>query len=536
MKSFGPYEVLNLVAAGSTGTVYRARHTELDRVAAIKELSPAMRDLPGLLERLRAEAQLLGELDSAHVVAVYDYVEEPDSAWIAEEWVEGASLEAILIAHRKLTPEQSLGVLKGAMTGLACAHDRDVVHRDIAPTNILADMQGASKLVDFGLAAPVGHTGVCGTPAYVSPEAARGTPVGKSSDVYSAAAVLYTLLAGHPPFRAGDASGMLRSHMNEPVPSLPGHGEKLADLLSRAMAKDPAVRPPDASAFLAELEEAAQEQYGAGWWQRASIAGLVASTAAAGATAAALGGASGATVAGSPTVVTTAAATTGAAKVVRRGLSKVAVIATAAVVIVAAAGTAAAVALTRSSGDAVSEPIPPAVAKASASASAAAKVAKERRVSAPVGSYTLTEVVVASDIPGLPVGKEFTSQWTLALTCNPKGCTGSIADPPDTYFASFDGDKLVQDISPEPIFDEGPCVDLETGVVDPGTHYERETTYTATPLVVTKRDAGADGAPGVPTTLTGTIRQTQTITETSADCNTLPKYTATTKRTLTRTG
>ena len=159
MKTFGLYEVLDLVAVGSTGTVYRAQHSELTRVAAIKELHPEMRDLPGLLERLRAEAQLLAELDNPHLVAIYDYVEDADSAWIAEEWVEGSSLEAILIAHRQLTPEQSLGVLRGALIGLASAHERGVVHRDIAPTNILADMAGTSKLVDFGLAAQVGRSG-----------------------------------------------------------------------------------------------------------------------------------------------------------------------------------------------------------------------------------------------------------------------------------------------------------------------------------------------------------------------------------------
>ncbi len=110
---FGPYEVLERVAAGSTGTVYRARHAELDRVAAIKELSPQMRALPGLLERFRGEAEILGGLDHPNIVAVYDYVEEPDRAWIAEEWVSGASLQAILNSQGRLSAEQSLGVLRG---------------------------------------------------------------------------------------------------------------------------------------------------------------------------------------------------------------------------------------------------------------------------------------------------------------------------------------------------------------------------------------------------------------------------------------
>ena len=539
MKTFGLYEVVELVAVGSTGTVYRARHMELDRIAAIKELSPALRNVPGQLERMRNEARILGELDNVHVVAVYDYVEEPDRAWIAEEWVDGVTLQGMLIASGQLTPEQSVGVLRGALTGLACAHDRGVVHRDISPGNIIADRQGTSKLVDFGLAAPVGDTGVCGTPAYVSPEAARGGTVGKSSDVYSAASVLFTLLSGHPPFRAGDAVSVLRSHVDDPPPALTDHGVRLADLLRRAMAKDPAVRPPDAAAFLAELEDAAVERWGAGWLARASIAGLVASTAAGAAGTATAGSASApaAAVAGETVLVTTAAAVTGAAVAARRGVSKVALLASAAVLTVAA-GAAGAVALSRSSssdGAADLAAVPAGVTQARQSAAAAVKAAETRRVSAPAGVYTLTEVVVASDIPGLPVGKKFTSRWTLALTCNPKACTGSITDEDDDiHFATYDGDALVQEISSEPQVDEGPCTDTETGQIAPDTHFKREQVFTQTPLEVTKRAAATEGEPGVPVTFTGTLQVAQTIVEVSKNCDKIPPATATYKRTLTK--
>ena len=87
---FGPYEVLELVATGSTGRVYRAQHRELGRVAAVKELAPELRDVPGLMERLRGEAELLSGLSHPNIVDVYDYVEEDARAWLAEEWVDGA--------------------------------------------------------------------------------------------------------------------------------------------------------------------------------------------------------------------------------------------------------------------------------------------------------------------------------------------------------------------------------------------------------------------------------------------------------------
>src|SRR4028119_224946 len=102
--SFGLYEVVARVAVGSTGTVYRARHAGLDRDAAIKELSAGLRQLPGFVERFRAEAETLAGLDHPNGGAVYDYVEEPQRAWIAEEWVDGASLEAILSSQGRLSP------------------------------------------------------------------------------------------------------------------------------------------------------------------------------------------------------------------------------------------------------------------------------------------------------------------------------------------------------------------------------------------------------------------------------------------------
>ncbi len=284
MVFFGSYEVLETVAVGSTGTVFRARHREIGRLAAIKELNAVMRAVPGLLARFRAEAQTLAALDDEHVVAVFDFVEEPERVWIAQEWVDGVTIAALLTAHGRLTAEQSLGVLRGALLGLAHAHDRNLVHRDFAPANILADQAGTSKLVDFGLAAPVGGTGACGTPAFMSPEAARGGPVGKSSDVYSAAAVLFSMLSGRLPFSARSADEVMRAQIEQPAPAVTGHGPAMADLVAGAMSKDQSARPPDARTFLARMEDAARQRYGADWLQRASVTGLVSAATAGAAT------------------------------------------------------------------------------------------------------------------------------------------------------------------------------------------------------------------------------------------------------------
>ena len=166
-ENYGPYEVLARVAEGSTSTVYRARHVELDRPTAIKELHRDLLAVAGMRDRLRAEAEILSSLSDVNVVQVYDYVEEDDRAWLAR----GMGRRRFAVGHhlgpRDPDPRQAVGVVRGAVLGLAHAHDQGLLHRDVSTTNILADLEGTSKLVDFGLAAPVGTAGFSGTPAYI---------------------------------------------------------------------------------------------------------------------------------------------------------------------------------------------------------------------------------------------------------------------------------------------------------------------------------------------------------------------------------
>lgn len=361
--TFPGYPMSSLVATGSTGSVWRAEQPELGRSVAIKELSPGLLHTPGFLDRFRAEARTLAELDNEHVVRVYDYVETEGRAYLVQEWVDGAPLADLLQRHGRLSPEQALGVLRGALTGLAHAHARGLVHRDISPSNILVDGAGTSKLVDFGLAVPTGvsdpvagptgaSTSVVGTPAFASPEAVSGAAVTARSDVYSAGALLFLLLSGRLPY-AGHPAEVARMHATAGVPRLTDVGAELAGLVARAMAKDPAQRPADAAEFLAGLESAAERSYGAGWLARSSIAGLVGGSAVAVGAAALPGGA--AAVGGLPavtsaaTAVTPSALSSGAAQVGGRvlGLPRLA-LAVAGVVVVVAAATA--FALTRDGG------------------------------------------------------------------------------------------------------------------------------------------------------------------------------------------
>ena len=257
MQTIAGYTLLGRLGSGTSGTVWKAHDDALDRVVAIKAL-----DAPSAESRAqwRSEAQVLAALDDPHLVAVYGYAENAEGAYIIEEWVDGAPLTAVLSAG-PLSAAQALGVIRGALLGLAHVHARGLVHGDIAPANILFDTAGSSKLVDFGLSSYAGATSASsGTTAYASPEAQRGQPVTAPSDVYAAAAVLAYLLRGRAAV----------------TPVLDGVDAALRPVLRRALDADPARRYPDAAAFLAALEEDATRRYGMTWWTQTGLAALVA--------------------------------------------------------------------------------------------------------------------------------------------------------------------------------------------------------------------------------------------------------------------
>jgi serine/threonine-protein kinase len=232
----------------------------------------------------------MATLDNPNCVKVFDFFEEEGRAVLVSEYIRGASLRQVADREGYLTPEQSLGVLKGALSGLAYAHGRGLVHRDIKPDNLLADLEGVSKLADFGQAlvnsGPGAAGGIpAGSPAYMSPEMVAGGRVDARSDIYSLGAMLFEFLTGRAPYTADSPLAVMRKHTNDPVPdprSLNGNlPEGVALLVSRAMAKDPAERQRTADQFLDELEAAAVAGYGEDWEKRSSIKRAVAAAAAA---------------------------------------------------------------------------------------------------------------------------------------------------------------------------------------------------------------------------------------------------------------
>jgi eukaryotic-like serine/threonine-protein kinase len=518
--TFGPYDIEELVADGPNMTVWRARHTDLKRLVAIKTLSPDRSPDPAALAQLRSEARMLTRLDNPHIVAVYDFVEDAEPPYLVTEWVDGQTVREMLGVVGRLSPEQSLGVLRGALQGLAYAHDRGLLHGDVSSSNLVVDTSGTTKLVDFGLAAPTGERGVSGTPAYLSPEAASGHPLSPASDVYSAAALLFELLSGAPPFAGQDALATIRAHREDPPPPLAGHGPELASLLERALAKDPSQRPADAGAFLGELEDAAQARYGPAWLSSASVAGLAGLGAAGGAAATVAGATSAGSAAGAAggtgavdamaTATATATAETGGAPSaaagalqqgrraggIRHAIGAHPVIAGGlGVVVVAAAVTIPVVA---ASGNSKPKPSPQAVLLASS----------------PLGAFSAKGSITASTSSSQKLGKVGTFPWTVTETCTATSCAAVVKAPGSTFHFTYTGDVFnSHSINKFRV----QCEDKKTHKVVAGsTALEHHDLMWS--LRVIKRAPSTPDGPGRALALSGTVVETNSYSDFTKQC------------------
>jgi hypothetical protein len=283
MTAIGRYQVTGVIGAGGFGTVYLGTDPSDGSPVAVKVLDRGNLADPEFRTRMRAEAAAMCRVADEHCVRVRDVVDEPDVAAIVTDFVDGASLRAVLDRHGRLSGPQSLDVLSGALHGLIAVHRAGLLHGDLKPDNVLVDRRGVSRLIDFGLAAApatIAKDGrLTGSPSYLSPEQIRGEPADVRSDVYACAVMLFELLCGVRPYAGPSVDAVLVAHLSAPVPDPRMHDptitEQFARLCTSALAKDPAVRPQSAAEFLAALEDAARQRYGAAWRTGVGIGALV---------------------------------------------------------------------------------------------------------------------------------------------------------------------------------------------------------------------------------------------------------------------
>ncbi len=247
-------------------TVYLARDETLERPVAVKVMHAGISDQPDQLERFRREARAVAQLSHPNVVAVIDAGEDQGHPYIVFEYVDGETLKQRIDRLGRLPVDEAAAYAIEVGRGLAAAHARKLVHRDVKPQNVLIDAAGRAKVTDFGIALSLESDGltktgrVLGTTDYVSPEQAMGQDVDARSDIYSLGILLYEMLTGRVPFEAETLVGVAMKHVNEPMPDVqrarPEVSAVFASVIERATEKDPRKRYADMSALLADLESA----------------------------------------------------------------------------------------------------------------------------------------------------------------------------------------------------------------------------------------------------------------------------------------
>ena len=249
----GHYEVLELVGRGGMGIVLRAFDEKLRRIVAIKVLAPQVAKSAAAQRRFVCEARAAAAVSHDNVIAIHAVEDSGPMPYLVMQFIDGCSLQEKLERAGPLPLKEIVRIGLQVATGLAAPHSQGLVHRDVKPANILLeDVVERVKITDFGLAravddASLSQSGViAGTPAYMSPEQARGEHVDQRSDLFSLGSVLYALCTGHAPFRASTTVAVLKricDDTHRPVrevnPEIP---DWLEAVVARLLAKDPADR------------------------------------------------------------------------------------------------------------------------------------------------------------------------------------------------------------------------------------------------------------------------------------------------------
>jgi serine/threonine protein kinase len=263
-KTLGKIHIDNLVARGGMAEVYLGTHESFGQVA-VKVMRGLLERDSDQLARFKRESEVISDLKHPNIVQMLDYAVVDETPCLVMEYISGPTLAAYIKLLRERKQQLPIGIIAKLLAGLASAldyaHDKGMVHRDIKPANVLLRSPSlnihAQKtlpldvqpiLTDFGLVRLIDSTmhttagSVAGTPAYMSPEQARGEKVDKRTDIYSLGVMLYEMLSGSVPFQADSTFGLLMQHINELPAPVKGISPDLQALLDRALAKDPALR------------------------------------------------------------------------------------------------------------------------------------------------------------------------------------------------------------------------------------------------------------------------------------------------------
>ncbi len=266
------FEIVSLLGEGSIGAVYRARHTGLGIVVAVKVLHEAFQRDIEFCRRFYAEALALSRLDHANLVHIYDFGQEEDGLlYLSMALVEGSTLRSILRREGRLEIPRIISLMLQVSAGLGHAHARGLIHRDVKPDNVMivtkedddGDRVETVKVLDFGFAVPPSVSGevaqrLAGTPVYMSPEQCLGEELDARSDVYACGIMMYELATGTVPFLARDAESIRRMQVSQPAPlvsqTVRDADPRFVRLVQKALAKSRDERHASMKELRAELK------------------------------------------------------------------------------------------------------------------------------------------------------------------------------------------------------------------------------------------------------------------------------------------
>lgn len=265
-KQFGHYELRELLGQGGMGEVYVAYDTRTQRTVALKVLPPHMAADPAFQERFRRESQAAAGINEPHVVPIHGFGEIDGQLYLDMRLIEGRPLSAVLNdPDFRATPEFAVTIIEQIAAALDVAHEHDLIHRDVKPSNILVTDHHFAYLIDFGLARTAGEHGLTtagntlGTLAYMAPERLEGGQTDPRSDIYALACVLYECLTGSRPFPADSYEHQIAGHISSPPPRPSAVDRRLAafdDVVAKGMAKKAARRYQTAGALAAAARAA----------------------------------------------------------------------------------------------------------------------------------------------------------------------------------------------------------------------------------------------------------------------------------------
>ena len=263
-RTIGKYIINEILGKGGWSIVYKGIHRTLNFPVAIKMLKHNMAMDSEFMEKFRNEAKIIAGLNHPNIVKVYDIEEIYRTVFIVMEYLEGSTLEYLVEYMPKLSQQDILDIILQICGGLEYAHKHGIVHQDVKPGNIFVHPDGQVKIVDFGLACPMGAMdfNLPGTIFYMAPEQIEGKPVDERTDIYSLGIMMYEILVGKRPFPEDDLSKLMDRHLKEDIPDprnqKPDMPDEFRTAIMKSTGRNPAERYQNISDLMRELQPLAE--------------------------------------------------------------------------------------------------------------------------------------------------------------------------------------------------------------------------------------------------------------------------------------